>query len=456
MAVAGATASLNGDTTTDLNGDNIPDIVIANPGVNNVNNIDNYNNVIVLLGNGDGTFKAPVIKAPVYPVDTDPVSVALGDFKYKGDPPDIITANEAGNSVSVLLNNGDGTFQPREDIPITVPPFPMGDTVDKAVSNPSSVAVGDFNGDGNLDFVTANASCASVNVVLGNGDGSFGVQQTIDTLTYSSYPTDPNAPDPPTSVVAADLDGDGFTDIAFTEPNHDSIGLLSGNGNGTFATRVDHVAGEASSVLVAGNLNGDQTSLGNDRLDLVAVATNDTRVSVLLGQKYTTTTTLDPNLSTITYGDSVGVTPIVNPGYSSQQMPLIGAFQLVLDGVDYGVPQPLGSTFVLTGLRAGRHTLGAWYLGDADHQPSTSTSTVRRCPRQAHRDRLDQSRTYGAAEPTFTYSITGFVNGDFLDQSLPSGEPSFTATDSGPSSPVGTYRIYVFGRRTDPRSHEAP
>ncbi len=146
MAVAGATPDFinsstidfNGDTSTDLLGhktthpdpDIVADIVIANPGVNNVNNVNNYNNVIVLLGNGNGTFKAP----KVYSVGADPVAVALGDFNNDGYP-DIITANEKGNSVSVLLNSGNGTFQPREDIPITVPTPPPTDTVDSEFQN---------------------------------------------------------------------------------------------------------------------------------------------------------------------------------------------------------------------------------------------------------------------------------------------------------------------------------
>ena len=92
----------------------------------------------------------------------------------------------------MLLGEGNGEFRPRMDIPITVPTPLRLDTVDPAVSSPVGVAVGDFNGDGNLDFVTANAGWASVNVVLGNGDGSFGVQQTISTLTYNSNSTDPN------------------------------------------------------------------------------------------------------------------------------------------------------------------------------------------------------------------------------------------------------------------------
>ena len=125
MAVAGATPDFidsstidfNGDTTTNLLGNTAgntagnnaghlkyaADIVIANAA---------GNNVIVLLGNGDGTFKTPSVP---YPVGNDPVAVALGDFNNDGFP-DIITANKEGNSVSVLLNNGVGGFSAAREL----------------------------------------------------------------------------------------------------------------------------------------------------------------------------------------------------------------------------------------------------------------------------------------------------------------------------------------------------
>jgi hypothetical protein len=416
----------------DLNGDGNADIITAN---------QNGNSVSILLGNGDGTFQPH----QDYTVDSRPLAVAIADFNMDGHP-DLVTANSVGNSVTVLLNKGDGTFRPGMDIPITVPQPLPGDVLDVAVSSPSGVAVGDFNGDGYTDLVTANSGWASVTVMLGNGDGSFGVQQTIDTLTYQSNPTDPINPDSPNAVVAADLDGDGFVDIAFTEPKHGSIGLLSGKGDGTFVARVDYVAGESPAALVVANLNGDRTSLGLDRLDLVTVDPKDTRVAVLLGQKYTSTITLTPGLSTITWGGLVGVTPVVSPAYPTQRLPLTGAFQLVVDDKDYSVPQPLGSTFVLNGLPVGRHQLGVRYLGDDDFQPSTtspSASTITVVAAKLTLAAFDQSRAYGDVNPAFTYSIAGFLNGDFLDRSKLSGAPVFTTTAAGPSSPVGNYVITI-------------
>jgi hypothetical protein len=181
IAVAGAAAAyspsgypvdLNGDTVNDLNGDGVADIVTANAGDDTVS---------VLLGNGGGTFQAH----QDYAVGKKPVAVALGDFN-NDQRPDIVTANQSGNSISVLINQGLGAFRPRMDIPIPVLLMPSDDKKDAMVSSPSGVAVADFNGDGNLDLVTANSGQASVSVLLGNGDGSFGVPQTISTLTYAS------------------------------------------------------------------------------------------------------------------------------------------------------------------------------------------------------------------------------------------------------------------------------
>ena len=113
----------------DFNGDGKLDLAVANEGSDNVS---------ILLGNGDGTFQAAVD----YGAGTDPDSVAVGDFNGDGKL-DLVVANDDSNNVSILLGNGDGTFQA---------------AVNYGVSAPSSVAVGDFNGDGKLDLAVANCA----------------------------------------------------------------------------------------------------------------------------------------------------------------------------------------------------------------------------------------------------------------------------------------------------------
>jgi hypothetical protein len=126
----------------DFNGDGKPDLAVANF------NWPNPGTVSVLLGKGDGTF----LPAQSFPAGKYPNSVAVGDFNGDGKP-DLAVANHGdiygnGQGVSVLLGQGDGTFQPAQS-------FPAG-------SYPQSVAVGDFNGDGFPDLAVANYAWVSI------------------------------------------------------------------------------------------------------------------------------------------------------------------------------------------------------------------------------------------------------------------------------------------------------
>ena len=98
------------------------------------------------------------LEAPQYPTGTNPQAVALGDFNRNGKP-DLAVANSTSNTVSVLLGNGDSTFQTQVD-------YATG-------TNPQGIAVGDFNGDGILDLAVTNSASNTVSVFLGNGDGTF-------------------------------------------------------------------------------------------------------------------------------------------------------------------------------------------------------------------------------------------------------------------------------------------
>src|SRR5207248_7270039 len=134
----------------------------------------------------------------------NPSSIAVGDFDGDGRL-DIVTVN-SGNTVSALLGNGDGTFQAHVD-------YGTG-------SGPDSVAVGDFNADGRPDLVLTNSSGGSVSVLLGNGDGTF--QSHVD------YPTGGAA----YGVALADVNGDGKLDLAVAAGN--GLVVLAGKGDGTF------------------------------------------------------------------------------------------------------------------------------------------------------------------------------------------------------------------------------
>ena len=147
------------------------------------------------------------------------------------------------NVVSVLLGNGDGTFQKQRQFPAGV--------------FPNSVAVGDFNRDGNPDLAVANDSArfGSVSVLLGNGDGTFAAPVAYATAVQTA------------AVVAQDFNHDGKLDLAATAVQGNVVSVLLGNGNGTFQTHQDFAAGEQPYYLACADFNGDS------KLDLV-VATS--------------------------------------------------------------------------------------------------------------------------------------------------------------------------------------
>jgi hypothetical protein len=226
----------------DLNNDGNLDLVTANG-----SNTTSDGSVSVLLGNGDGTFQAPT----VYPVGGRPFSVAVTDLNNDGAP-DIVVGTST-NTVSVLLNNGDGTFG-------TAQTFAAGPRT-------TGVAVGDFNNDGNPDILVTSYEGASVSLLLGNGDGTFQAPRTFATGVN------------PISVAVGDLNGDGNLDFAVANFNSGSNGTVSvflGNGDGTFQPRQDYATGGGPENVAIADLNND----GN--LDLVAANVGGT-VAVLLG-----------------------------------------------------------------------------------------------------------------------------------------------------------------------------
>jgi FG-GAP-like repeat/Abnormal spindle-like microcephaly-assoc'd, ASPM-SPD-2-Hydin len=180
-----------------------------------------------------------------------PETVATGDFNEDGKF-DLAVAENGSNSVSILLGNGDGTFQAHVDYAVG-----MG---------PSSVVAADFNGDGILDLAVRNqAPSNSVSILLGNGDGTF--QPAMNFATGAG-----NA-----RMVAADLNGDGKLDLATTNNNDGTVSILLGNGDGTFQNHVDYAAGPSPLPLAVGDVSQD------GRLDLIVGNTTSNEYSVLLG-----------------------------------------------------------------------------------------------------------------------------------------------------------------------------
>jgi hypothetical protein len=250
----------------DLNGDGKLDLVLT---------LDGDNNVSVMLGNGDGTFNAGVN----YAVGTRPGFVALADFNQDGKL-DLAVANfgpfGSPSNVTILIGKGDGTFQPAVNYPAGV--------------GPNSLVVGDFNRDGKLDLAVVNhTSVGTVNILLGNGDGTF--QAAVNHLVGSF----------PSFVTSVDFNQDGKLDLAVTDSK--GANLLLGNGNGTFQNIADYPAGGAPQIvpwhLAAGDFNGD----GAPDLAVVDSGVSSTTVSVLLNTGVTVTPT-----KLVFPGEPIGIT----------------------------------------------------------------------------------------------------------------------------------------------------
>ena len=204
------------------------------------------NTVSVLLGNSNGTFQS----AQNFAAGVTPNSIAVGDFN--GDAkPDLALSSASGGMGSVLLGNGDGSFQAAKSF-----------TEDGQYT--FSVAVGDFNRDGKLDLTVANTS--GVSVLLGNGDGSF---QTPQDFAVGGDPD---------SVAVADFNGDGKPDLAVATFDGNDISVLLGNGDGTFQTAQNFGVGGGSISVAAADFNGD----GKPDLAVANIVPSNS-VSVLLG-----------------------------------------------------------------------------------------------------------------------------------------------------------------------------
>jgi hypothetical protein len=236
----------------DVNGDGLPDLVVANSSTNDVS---------VLLGNGDGTFTGQ----RRFAAGTSPVAVAVADVNGDGHP-DAITVNRSG-TVSVLLGNGDGTFQAPQS-------FATGGSGAASLA----VVVADVNGDRRPDLVVANTSAGfnTVSVLLGKGDGTFQAPQSF--ATGGSIGIFPGS-----QVLAVkDVNGDGQLDLVVANNGTNDVSVLLGKGDGTFQAPQQFATGSSPQAVAVADVNGD------GRLDLITAnsgfsGTSASTVSVLLG-----------------------------------------------------------------------------------------------------------------------------------------------------------------------------
>jgi hypothetical protein len=215
--------------------------------------------VVVLQGNGDGTFR------PGPPIDLlglDPTTLLAADFTGDGTS-DLLVGGQGSvrqSDIEVLMSQGDGTF--RVEVPFAPGAVAAG-----------AMTVADFNADGRDDLALAGQD-APVEVLLGHGDGTFGPQPQIDLGAAA-----------PTAAVSADFNNDGHSDVALVLTNlsgQAEVEVCLGRGDGTFVVGTPTQLPDFNPWEVAsGDFNGD------GRADLavlgVDIASQEISVEILLG-----------------------------------------------------------------------------------------------------------------------------------------------------------------------------
>jgi len=210
----------------DFNKDGNLDIVATN---------GSQNTVSVHLGNGTGAFPT----FATYATGSGPIGVAVYDFNGDGWP-DIAVTDSRGGTVSILINkaDGSGTFLPKVDYAAAGGGAPL------------AIAAGSFRGNGKIDLAVAtNSAFGGIEVLLGNGDGTFQKAVPYDTLNNAN------------AVTVGDFNNDGNLDLAVSIANAGSIfgfvTILPGNGDGTFGSGITLTSAPLPSGIVAADFNGD-------------------------------------------------------------------------------------------------------------------------------------------------------------------------------------------------------
>jgi Flp pilus assembly secretin CpaC len=253
----------------DFNGDGKLDLAVANQGDNTVS---------ILLGNGDGTFQAQ----STFATGLGPDAIVAADFNGDGKL-DLAVANLTDNGISILSGNGDGTFTHASTI--------------TGINTPVAMISGDFRNTGKTDLAVVDQADGLVSVLLGNGDGTFA--NKIDTAVGRS----------PTALANGDFNGDGQLDLAVTNAGSNNVSVLLGNGDGTFRKQITFGTGTAPSAIAATDFNSD------GRLDLAVTNKSDNTFSIFLGNG-------DGTFGTATsFTTDAGPTALLTASFASSAFP---------------------------------------------------------------------------------------------------------------------------------------
>ena len=241
-------------TAADFRNIGLPDLAV-------VNEIDNT--ITILQNQGLGTFLpvATTISLGAARTTAPAIAPAIASAVLTTSGfHDLLVTDPVANTVQVLLSNGDDTFKEAAGSPITVG------------QEPSSIVVGDFNADGSQDFAVTNFKDNTFSLFLGNGDGTF------KQATGSPFPL-PTTATGPIAMTSGDFNSDGNLDLAIVNQTTNNVTVLLGSGNATFslATGSPFAVGKSPVAIASADLNSDSHA------DLVVVNQADNTISVLLG-----------------------------------------------------------------------------------------------------------------------------------------------------------------------------
>jgi len=248
-----AGADLYAVTSVDINKDGWMDIIATNASAGTIT---------VLPNNGDGTF--PTTTPASYSTGASPLAIASADFNNDGFI-DLVVPNSGNSKVSVLFNNGSGGFTEKTD-------YNTG--ADTKAIRPVSVIAADFNSDNYADIAVTNFTSGNVSVLLNKGDGTFAT--ITSTPSFPAYPTENH----PASLSATDCNGDGNIDLVVANSGSNTVSVLLNNGDGTFAaTSLTFSAGIQPYAVATADINNDNKN------DIIVANINElsqNRVSVLI------------------------------------------------------------------------------------------------------------------------------------------------------------------------------
>lgn len=336
---------------------------------------------LVVKGNGDGTFRTPVFHADGSTLDL----VMLGRFRGKNKPLDLVLGDygfpsEQSIGVNLLPGNGDGTFG-------------AADVVSSGYQA-SQILTDDFNQDGNPDLtIIAENTLKTGGALLyaGNGDGTFATATVLGAGIIDQ------------AGLYADLNGDGTPDLVGVGQNH-KLSVYLGTGKGSFAAPVDYFDSSVGTTLLAGNFLGDNTQsvvAGGGLLEGAAFFMNQAGTSL----------TVAPSSSTVASGQTISLAARLAATLSGRPAPT-GTITF-FDGSKSIGSSPVGTPLAAVNLAVGTHQIRASYSGDVNFNPNTSTAVT---------------VTVQAATPDFTIKTAASTLN--VNQGT-SGTVSLTVTASG-------------------------